>query len=93
MAGILRIDPRPFSLRALVRMTEAARCWEWEHTSTIVCALANTAWGQKKTYKPRDFNPYPWPEQLHPMPLTPEQIAAEKAMIKAALGGVRRNGQ
>ena len=59
-AGILGIDPGPFTLRELVRMTEARGRFEWGQTASLLAMIANVLRDPKKTkaVKPADFNPY-----------------------------------
>ena len=60
LAGIIGIDPGPFTLRQLVVMAEAKSRQAWNHTSAILAMLANVHRDAKKTraYRPADFHPH-----------------------------------
>lgn len=60
IAGILGIDPGPFTLRQLVVMNEARSRQAWNHTSAILAMLANVHRDAKKTraYRPAEFHPH-----------------------------------
>lgn len=60
LAGILGIDPGPFTLRELIAMAEARSQQAWAHTSSILALIANLHRDPKRTraYKPGDFNPH-----------------------------------
>ena len=47
----------PLSLRDLLLMADAKRRETWEHTSSVLCLIANVN-SKKRKYKPNDFNPY-----------------------------------
>ena len=60
LAGVLGLDPGPFTLRELLVMGEARSQQAWGHTSALLAMLANVHRDAKKTrpYKPADFNPH-----------------------------------
>jgi hypothetical protein len=60
LAGIVGIDPGPFTLRQLVVMAEAKSRQAWNHTSAILAMLANVHRDAKKTraLRPADFHPH-----------------------------------
>lgn len=60
LAGIIGIDPGPFTLRQLVVMAEAKSRQAWNHTSAVLAMLANVHRDAKKTraYRPADFHPH-----------------------------------
>lgn len=54
------MNPDPFTLRELVRMTEGRGRLEWGQTSCLMALVANILRDPKKSkpVKPADFNPY-----------------------------------
>lgn len=52
-AGIVGIDPGPFTLRELALMAETKRKADWERTASLIAHTLNL-WSKKK-YKPSDF--------------------------------------
>lgn len=60
LAGIIGIDPGPFTLRQLVVMAEAKSRQAWNHTSAILAMLANVHRDAKKqrALRPADFHPH-----------------------------------
>ena len=60
LAGVIGVDPGPFTLRQLVVMAEAKSRQAWNHTSAILAMLANVHRDAKKTraYRPADFHPH-----------------------------------
>ena len=64
-AGIVGVDPGPFSLRELMWMVESKDRGEWGRLSNLMALLANINRDPKKSkvFKPTDFNPYYAPKQ------------------------------
>lgn len=59
MAGIIGIDPGPFTLRQLVWMAEGRRDLFWEHTAHVLCYLYNAHRNPKApALMPIDFHPF-----------------------------------
>jgi hypothetical protein len=60
LAGVIGVDPGPFTLRQLIVMAEAKSRQAWNHTSAILAMLANVHRDAKKTraYRPADFHPH-----------------------------------
>ena len=59
MAGIIGLNPGPFTLRELVWMADGHQTEAWNHTAALLAMLANTHRDPKKTraFKPSDFHP------------------------------------
>jgi len=59
LAGIIGIDPGPFTLRQLVWMAEGRRDFFWEHTAHVLCYLYNAHRSPKSpALMPADFHPF-----------------------------------
>ena len=65
LAGIVGIDPRPFTLAELVAMHDERQAAEYDRTAAIVATchnMFNAIYGRKgrtrKTVSARNFNPY-----------------------------------
>ena len=59
LAGVVSLDPGPFTLRELVWMADAKQTDAWNHTAAVLAMLANTHRNPKKArpFKPSDFHP------------------------------------
>lgn len=59
LAGILRLDPGPFTLRQLLTMVWALRHETWQHTATLAAVLINiNRKPHAKAITPDELNPY-----------------------------------
>lgn len=59
LAGILKMDPSPFTVRELLIMAEAARRDAWDRLSVLLSLVYNAHRGPKAPYlAPEAFNPY-----------------------------------
>jgi hypothetical protein len=60
LAGLLRIDPGPFTLRQLCWMADAASRDRWQHTASLMALMANCHRDAKKSraFRPKDFHPF-----------------------------------
>lgn len=80
MAGIVEIDPGPFTWRELVWETKAKRRHDWSQTSLILTINANANRDEKKRKKPfhpNDFMPDDLKESIRRMGgfrLTPQNL-------------------
>jgi len=62
LAGILQMDPGPFTLRQLCRMSMAHRRQLWDHTAEILSIQAEINRDRKKRRRPfraSEFHPFP----------------------------------
>ena len=59
LAGIVGLDPGPFTLRELVWMAEARRRDMWDHTAGLLALLYNINRDPKRSraMRPEDFHP------------------------------------
>ncbi len=58
-AGILGIDPGPFTLRELIWMLDGYRVETWHHTAAQMSLVANINRGKNaRGYSPLDFHPF-----------------------------------
>lgn len=57
---MIPIDPRAYTIRQLVWMSEGAQQERWSRTSAEMALLANTVRDPKKTkpFTPSDFDPF-----------------------------------
>lgn len=79
LAGVLGIDPGPFTLRQLVIMSTARRRDEWDRAAGIIAMIYNVNCGPRdKPKSPADFNPY----AEKPTPPTISLQALHKMMPK-----------
>lgn len=58
LAGILGVDPGPFTLRQLADMADGRRRSEWLHTSALLAMLFNTTPHKGEGKSPDDFFPF-----------------------------------
>jgi len=61
MAGIVGVDPGPYTLREMLWMVRGRLRAEWAQTSTLCAVIYNSApsFGSRKTMmKPNAFDPY-----------------------------------
>lgn len=60
LAGILGIDPRPFSLRQLDRMAQSRQMTNWDHTAAVCATILNVNRDPKKSQPadPAKLNPF-----------------------------------
>jgi len=60
LAGIVGINPDPFTLRELLWMAEGKGRENWNHTASILALIFNVNRDSKKHHaaRPSDFNPY-----------------------------------
>ena len=72
MAGVVGVDPSPFTLRELVYMVEGRQKDQWNHTSHVLCILANANRDPKRfgAFKPADFNPMIQRRRIPDAPIT-----------------------
>ena len=68
-------------------MVERVQREAWEHTSAILCIVANVNRDPKKhgPFRPRDFNPF-YAGQRSGIPVTPKNIAVLKAFVRGRRG-------
>jgi hypothetical protein len=59
LAGIVGLNPGPFTLRELVWMADARQTDDWNHTAALLALLANVHRDPRKThpFQPADFHP------------------------------------
>ena len=59
LAGMIGVDPGPFTLRELVWMADGRQREAWNHTSQLLAMLFNAHRDPQKTSpaKPADFHP------------------------------------
>lgn len=72
LAGIIGVDPAPFTLRELVFMVKGLQRDQWNHTSHVLCILANANRDPKRigAFKPADFNPTIARRRVPDVPIT-----------------------
>ena len=72
LAGIVGIDPDPFTLRELDYMSKARAELEWQQTSSVLSLIANVNRNPMRTgpFKPDDFNPTIERRPLPDVPIT-----------------------
>jgi len=70
-------------------MAERVQREQWEHTSTVLCMIANVNRDPKKgrAYKPRDFNPFYASEGGGRVPIRKNTIQMLKAFVRGRKGG------
>lgn len=89
MAGVLRLDPAPFSLRSLVRMLEANRRESWDHTSHLIWIVAEVNRGnsdRKHPFSPLEFNPTHKGRIQKGEPMTKDRLRAKAAAWRKSKG-------
>ena len=76
-AGILGVNPDPFTLRELVWMVEGRGKFEWSQTASLMALAVNLMRDPKKgkAASPADFNPF--------APRPPEPVLKGKEMLAA----------
>ncbi len=76
-AGILGVNPDPFTLRELTQMVKARGEFEWEQTSSLMALVINVIRNPKKSKptNPNDLNPYKTKEKS--LPIVPLSILKE----------------
>lgn len=58
-AGIIGIDPEPFTLRSLLRMADARQRTAWDKLSWLAAIVVNCQRTAKdRMFKPSELNPY-----------------------------------
>src|SRR5690606_37726841 len=58
LAGLVGVDPGPYTLRELVWLAEGRQTEQWNHTSAVLAMLANVHRDPKRrSYQPADFLP------------------------------------
>lgn len=86
-AGVLRLDPAPFTLRSLLRMVESNQKTAWNHTSHIIWIVAETnrhRTDRKRPYDPREFNPTFKGNISKGNPITRDSLRSKAAAWRAA---------
>ena len=59
LAGIVGVDPGPFTLAELIDMVDGRQRDDWERHSALLCLIAIANRGSKqKEFKPQEFNPF-----------------------------------
>lgn len=76
-AGVLGIDPGPFTLRELDVMLEARRLEDWDHTAKTIQELVAVWVDQKKCRVPLDIYTF------HPYRMRPPRRPDAKASVQA----------
>lgn len=80
MAGVLGINPDPFTLRELDWMLQGRGEFEWSMTSSLMALQINM--NCKKKVKPNDFNPFARQIKQNKIMLSPEEsMKALKAVF------------
>lgn len=59
MAGVLGVDPGPFSIRELYWMAEGRRTSQWDHTALLAATVLNSRQGITRAHliAPRRLHP------------------------------------
>lgn len=79
MAGVVGIDPGPFTLRELCLMHEGREKFHWDIASVNMALFANAHRDAKKrptAFTPDDFHPYRRPSSGGVIPIEPEDTGA-----------------
>ena len=58
MAGILGVNPEPFTIREIAWMIEGKGKDAWNKLSSLMALIANCNRVKGKAFLPKDFNPY-----------------------------------
>ena len=83
LAGIVGLDPGPFTLRELVWMAEGRRRELWDHTASLLALLYNVNRDPRRSRAMR-------PEDFHPL-RRPSKTETVKADVTALKIFVREN--
>lgn len=86
-AGVLRMDPAPFTLRSLLRMVEANQKAAWNHTSHILWIIAEVNRNGKErrqAFDPREFNPMHKGSIQRGTPITKDSLRSKAAAWRLA---------
>ncbi|MGE0606565.1 MAG: hypothetical protein AB7O62_05500 [Pirellulales bacterium] len=83
LAGIVGVDPSPFTLRELAWMAEGRQRESWNHTSQVLAMLFNAHRDRQKTQAavPADFHPLSKKKRASDEPL-PADISVLKTFVR-----------
>ena len=84
LAGIVGVNPEPFTWRELDWMAEKKQSDQWDHTASVLTMAAN-AWSEKKKFDLSDFHPFLEAQKRKSMTIT-EYLDATEQLDKQRRG-------